>query len=93
MLQQGYAFYRRIGTRAMALRDVTTTPIDAAHWLAQVGYRAHYVKPDGEPLDLDFEVNYMLAARGDTYEIFAFVTGDEMALYREHGLLPDSDAS
>lgn len=93
MLQQGYAFYRQVGTRGMAVRDVTTTPIDDAHWLARVAYRAHYTKPNGEPLDLDFEVSYMLAERGETYEIFAFVTGDEMALYREHGLLPDTDAS
>lgn len=92
-LQQGYAFYRKIGTRAMAVREVTTTPIDDAHWLACVAYRASYEKPDGAPLDLDFEVNYMLAAQGDTYEIFAFVTGDERALYEQHGLLPDADAS
>ena len=92
MLQQGYAFYRQVGTSAMAVRDVTTIPIDDAHWLARVAYRAHYLKPGGEPLELDFEVSYMLAERGDTYEIFAFVTGDEMALYREHGLLPEAEA-
>jgi len=93
MLQQGYAFYRQVGTKSMSVRNVTTTPIDDAHWLARVAYRAHYVKPGGEPLDLDFEVSYMLAEREEAYEIFAFVTGDEMALYREHGLLRDSDAS
>ena len=93
MLQQGYAFYRQVGTRAMYVRNVTTTPIDDAHRLARVAYRAHYVKPDGEPLEIDFEVSYMLAERGTTYEIFAFVTGDEMALYREHGLLPEADAT
>ena len=93
MLQQGYAFYRQVGTRGMAVRGVTATPIDEAHWLARVAYRAHYEKPDGKPLDLDFAVSYMLAERGETYEIFAFVTGDEMALYREHGLVPDADAT
>ena len=93
MLQQGYAFYRQVGTRGMAVRSVTATPIDDAHWLARVAYRAHYVKPDGEPLDLDFEVSYMLAERDETYEIFAFVTGDERALYEEHGLMLGADAS
>lgn len=92
-LEQGFALYRKIGTRAMALRGIATTPIDDAHWLARVAYRASYEKPDGAPLDLDFEVSYMLAAQGDTYEIFAFVTGDERALYEQHGLLPDADAS
>jgi hypothetical protein len=93
ILEQGYAFYRSIGTRAMAVRDVTTVPIDDQHALARVAYTAHYRKPAGEPVDLDFEVSYVLATRGETYEIFAFVAGDEMALYREHGLVPDANAS
>lgn len=93
MLEQGYAFYRSIGTRAMVVREVTTTRIDATHELARVAYTAHYVKPQGEPVAIDFEVSYLLAARGETYEIFAFVTGDEMALYRKHGLVPDANAS
>jgi hypothetical protein len=92
-LEQGYAFYRKIGTRAMAVRGITTIPIDDAHTLARVAYRANYEKPGGEALDLDFDVNYVLAAREETYEIFAFITGDERALYDEHGLLPVPDAS
>lgn len=92
-LQQGFAFYRKIGTRAMAVREITTTPIDDTHTLAHVAYRANYEKPGADALDLDFEVSYLLVARGETYEIFAFVTGDERALYEQHGLLPASDAS
>jgi hypothetical protein len=88
-LQQGYAFYTKIGTKAMALRGVSSTPIDDAHQMVKVDYRASYEKRGGETVDLDFAVTYMLAARGDTFEIFAFVAGDEMALYRKHGLLPD----
>ena len=87
-LQQGYAFYTSIGTKAMAVRGVTTTPIDGGHQMAKVDYRATYEKPDGERIEIDFAVTYMLAARGDSYEIFAFVAGDEMALYRKHGLVP-----
>jgi hypothetical protein len=58
--------------------------------MARVGYRASYEKQDGEKIHLDFEVTYMLAARAESFEIFAFVAGDEMALYRKHGLVPDS---
>ncbi len=92
-LEQGYAFYRKIGTRAMAVRGITTTPIDEMHTLARVAYRASYEKPGGEALDLDFEVSYLLAARAETFEIFAFITGDERALYEQHGLLRDADAT
>lgn len=87
-LRQGYAFYASIGTKAMAVRGIATTPIDEGHQMARVEYRATYEKPGGETLDLDFAVTYLLAARDETYEIFAFVAGDEMALYRKHGLLP-----
>jgi hypothetical protein len=91
-LQQGYAFYTAIGTKAMAIRGISTTPIDDAHQMAKVDYRATYEKRSGETVNLDFAVTYMLAARDDTFEIFAFVAGDEMALYRKHGLLPDERA-
>lgn len=91
-LQQGYAFYTAIGTKAMALRGISTTPIDDAHQMAKVDYRATYEKRSGETVNLDFSVTYMLATRDDMFEIFAFVAGDEMALYRKHGLLPDDGA-
>lgn len=89
-LQQGYAFYRSLGTKAMALRGVTGTPVDEGHLLARVEYRATYEKADGERIEIDFAVSYCLAARGESFEIFAFVAGDEMALYRKHELVPDS---
>jgi hypothetical protein len=89
-LQKGYAFYKSIGTKAMAVRGVTTTPIDEIHHMAKVDFRASYEKADGEKIDIDFAVTYMLAARGESFEIFAFVAGDEMALYRKHGLVADS---
>jgi len=88
-LEQGYVFYKGIGTKAMAVLGVATIPIDDRHQMANVTYRATYEKVDGETLELDFSVTYMLAAREETFEIFAFVAGDEMAHYRKHGLVPD----
>lgn len=55
-----------------------------------MSYRASYEKRNGEQIDLDFEVTSMLATRANSFEIVAFVAGDEMALYRKHGLVPDS---
>ena len=68
MLQQGYAFYRQVGTRGMTVRSVTATPIDDAHWLARVAYRAHYEKPDSGPLDLDFAVQKAARKAGKPME-------------------------
>lgn len=89
-LQQGYAFYTSIGTKAMAVLGISSTPVDDGHQMAKVAYRATYEKPSGETVEIDFAVTYLLAARGETFEIFAFVAGDEMALYREHGLVPEA---
>jgi hypothetical protein len=79
---------RSIGTRALAIRGISATPIDETHQMAKVDFRASYEKTTGERLDIDFPISYLLAARGDSFEIFAYVAGDEMAAYREHGLIP-----
>jgi hypothetical protein len=43
-LDQGFAFYKSIGTRKMSVRRVDVTPIDALHHMAKVHYRADYQK-------------------------------------------------
>jgi hypothetical protein len=92
-LRQGYAFYQSIGLESIAVREITTTPIDETHQMAIVEYRAIYEKPTGERVTIDFAVTYFLASRGERLEIFGFVAGDEMAAYRRHGLLPAGDTA
>lgn len=89
MLERGYAFYRSIGTRSMKLLKVELTPIDAHHQMARVFYSSEYVRHDGDPVTIDFDVTYMLHIENGTPVIFAYVTGDEQAVLREHGLLPE----
>ena len=89
-LRQGYAFYQSIGTRAMAVRNAKTTPIDDSHQMARVEFRATYDKPSGETVEIDFALPYFLATRDQMLKIFGFVAGDEMALYRQHGLLGEA---
>jgi len=86
-LDEAYAFYRKIGTKRMSVKRVHPTPIDAAHWLVRVFYSADYEKKDGSPLTIDFDVAYLTQSTGKETTIFAFVAGDEMALYRKHGLV------
>lgn len=86
VLEQGYAFYRQIGTKRMSVRRVEVTPIDAEHNMARVFWRADYEK-DGREIAIDFEVTYLLQTREEGPKIFAFIAGDEMALYRQYGLV------
>jgi hypothetical protein len=85
-LEQGYAFYKSIGTRCMAVRGVTVTPIDDRHHMAKVSYRADYEK-DGKEIKIDFDVTYLLQTRDGIPRIFAFIAGDEIGAYRKHGLI------
>ena len=50
-------------------------------------FRADYRKKDGSQVSIEFDVAYMLQRRVGGPKIFAFVAGDEMALYREYGLV------
>jgi hypothetical protein len=89
-LARGYDFYRTIGTQRMTAKRVETTPIDANHCMAKVFYCAEYSKPDGSPLKLEFDVTYFLDVSTTKPKIFGFVAGDEMALFKQHGLVPAS---
>lgn len=87
VLKQGAEFYKAIGLKGMTLLEVETTPIDDGHDMVRPFFRADYVKKDGAPVSIDFDVVYMIQRRADGPKIFAFVAGDEMALYRKYGLV------
>jgi hypothetical protein len=86
-LEQGYAFYKQVGTERMEVRKVDTVPIDAAHTLATVSFRAHYRKKSGERIHIDFAVRYFVRTAEHGPLIFGFVSCDEMAEFRRHGLI------
>jgi hypothetical protein len=86
-LRQMLDLYRAIGTKAFAIRGISTTPIDETHLMMKVDYRTNVEKRNGETLDLNTSLTYFLAELDATWKIFAVVTPDEMALAREHGLI------
>jgi hypothetical protein len=86
-LQQGHAFYKAIGTREMKVERVEVETIDPDHDQVRVFYRAGYEKKGGSRLTIPFDLVYLLQRRADGPKIFAFIAGDELALYRQHGLV------
>ncbi|MGE3143608.1 MAG: hypothetical protein AB7L65_09820 [Hyphomonadaceae bacterium] len=86
-LRDGFDFYRLIGARRLDFNRLEETRIDADHVMARVFYSARYVRPGGAQVVIDFSVVYLIAAEADAWKIFAYIAGDEMALYREAGLL------
>ena len=82
----GYAHYRAIGTKGMRIRDARITPIDDLHCVAHVAWTATYARPDAPDVAIDFEVHYLVQMLDDQPKIFGWVTGDEQAVLKEHGI-------
>ncbi len=85
-IPKGFEFYRKIGTKSMAIDKIDITPIDQYHYQAKVHWKAHYEQTKLE-VDLEFDVIYLLQFLNNKLEIFAYITGDEQALLRKHGLI------
>ncbi len=86
-LVQGYARYRAIGTKAMRIREVRLSPIDDRHCLAHVGWTATYARKDRPDVDIDFDVHYFVQIPNGAPKVFGWVSGDEAALLRQHGIV------
>lgn len=87
VLGEGFGFYRSIGMKRMVLRGVEASEIMAGHDLVSVDFRAEMERKDGSPLQVDFTVAYITQRRDSGPKIFAFISGDEMALFRDLGLV------
>ncbi|HVK47753.1 MAG TPA: hypothetical protein VM488_07920 [Pseudobacter sp.] len=86
-IPEGMEFYRKIGTRSMELDTVAITPLDANHHMAKVHWKATYVKEGKDELVIEFDVIYLLQDIDGALKIFAYITGDEQGVLKEHGLI------
>lgn len=86
---EGNAFYRKIGTKRMRVAGLDVTRINAQHFLVKVHWDSAYGK-DGLTIEIEFDVWYLLTSASGALKIFAYVTGDEQKVLREHGLIPEN---
>jgi hypothetical protein len=86
VMAQGYARYRAIGTKGMRIRDVRISPIDELHCLAHVAWTATYAREDRPDTAIDFDVHYLVQKLDAEAKVFGWVSGDEEALLRKHGI-------
>jgi hypothetical protein len=87
MMAQGYARYRASGTKQMRIRNVRVSPIDEHHCVAHVGWRATYARKDQPDVAIDLEVHYFVRTMHGKSKVFGWVSGDEQAVLREHGII------
>lgn len=86
-IPKGYEHYRNVGTRSMNITSLEITPLDELHALAKVHWDSRYVRKDGKEIRIEFDVFYFVQMKDDTPKIFAYVTGDEQKVMKEHGLV------
>lgn len=86
-MAQGYAYYRTIGTRDMQVRDVRLSAIDECHCVAHVAWTATYLRDDLPETAIDFEVHYLVQILNGAAKVFGWVSGDENAVLKQHGVL------
>ena len=87
VMAQGYAHYRAIGTKEMRIRNVRLSPIDEHHCVAHVAWTAIYVRQDQADVAIDFDVHYFVQKLDGEPKVFGWVSGDEQALLRQHGII------
>ena len=87
VMAQGYARYRAMGTKEMRIRDVRLSPIDGHHCVAHVGWTAAYARNDQADVTIDFDVHYFVRTLDGESQVFGWVSGDEEALLRQHGIV------
>lgn len=85
-LTAGFDRNRAIGTRQMTVRDLAVERVDALHALARVAWRATY-DVRGASKAIEFTNVYLVRVDGDRARVFGWITGDEDAELRRHGII------
>lgn len=86
-MAKGYEHYRAIGTKEMKLRHLGLSPIDNCHCLAHVAWTATYARKDQSDTEIDFDVHYFVQILDGEAKVFGWVSGDEQALLKQHGII------
>jgi hypothetical protein len=86
VMAQGYARYRAIGRKQMRIRNVRLSPIDGHHCVAHVAWTAIYARKVQPDVAIDFDVHYFVQHLDGEPKVFGWVSGDEQALLRKHGI-------
>lgn len=85
-MEQGYAFYKSIGTTGMYITNRQMQVLDDFHTMCKVSWK-YKAEKEGKQVDIDFMVIYLLQTMNDTVKIFAYITGDEQKALKDKGLL------
>ena len=86
-LAQGYAHYRAIGTKGMRINHIRLLPLDEHHCVAHVSWTATYARKGQNDTTIVFDVHYLVQKLDGDAKVFGWVSGDEQALLKQHGVV------
>jgi hypothetical protein len=86
VMAQAYARYRATGTKEMRIRNVRISPLDEYHCVAHVAWTATYARIIQQDVTIDFDVHYFVQKLDGEPKVFGWVSGDEQALLKKHGI-------
>ena len=86
----GYDFYRKIGIEAMYILSKEITLLNECYAMAKINWAADFTKQQQEKGSIEFQVIYLLRINEGSLKIFAYITGDEEAALKEHGLIKEA---
>ena len=87
VLDKGFGFYRAIGVTKMSVRRTEASEIMAGHDMIRVFFRADMRRKDGSEFPVDFEVVYIAQRRDGGPKIFAFMSDNELELFKKLGVV------
>jgi hypothetical protein len=87
MIPKGNEFYRSIGTKSMKITNLEVTALDDFHAVAKVHWDSRYERKNGQEVQIEFDVIYLVQIIHEKPKIFGYITGDEQKVLKEHGLI------
>lgn len=87
VMAKGYERYRAMGTKDMRMRGLRISSLDEQHCVAHVAWTATYAREPQPDVTIDFEVHYFVQELNSEPKVFGWVSGDEQAVLRKHGII------
>jgi len=87
VMAKGYEHYRSTGMKDVRIRGLRISPINEQHCVAHVAWTATYARGSQPDVAIDFEVHYFVQELNSEPKVFGWVSGDEQAVLREHGIV------
>lgn len=72
-MTKGFEAYRALGSKRMTCNEVSVTPVDQDHCVAEVNWAGDYERKDGSPVTIDFAANYLVEKRDGKLKVFGWI--------------------